>query len=80
MVRSVPSGEKLLIGGDLNGHVGTSNIDFDGVHGGIGYGIKNQEGEVVLRFALAYDMIVDNTLFKKGESHLVNFSSGQHCS
>jgi hypothetical protein len=24
LVRSVPSGEKLYIGGDLNGHVGTS--------------------------------------------------------
>lgn len=80
LVRSVPSGEKLFIGGDLNGHVGTSNTGFEGVHGGFGYGIRNQEGEDVLSFALAYDMIVANTLFKKRESHLVTFSSGQHCS
>ena len=76
MVRSVPIGEKLFIEGDLNGHMGTSNIGFEGVHGGFGYGIRNQEGEDVLRFALAYDMIVANTLFKKRESHLVSFSSG----
>jgi hypothetical protein len=25
LVRSVPSGKKLFIGGDLNGHVGASN-------------------------------------------------------
>ena len=80
MVRGVPSGEKLFIGGDLNGHVGTSNIGFEGVHGGFGYGIRNQEGEDVLSFALAYDMIVANTLFKKRESHLVTFSSGHHSS
>jgi hypothetical protein len=48
--------------------------------GGFGYGTRNQEGEDVLSFALAYDMIVANTLFKKRESHLVTSSSGQHCS
>jgi hypothetical protein len=50
------------------------------VHVGLGYGIRNQEGEDVLSFALSYDMIVANTLFKKRESHLVTFSSGQHYS
>ena len=80
MVRSVPIGEKLFIGGDLNGHVGTSNTGFEGAHGGFGYGIRNQEGEDVLSFALAYNMIVANTLFRKRESHLVTFSSGQHSS
>ena len=31
MVRSVTIGEKLFIGGDLNGHMGTSNTGFEGV-------------------------------------------------
>jgi hypothetical protein len=44
LVRSVPSGKKLFIGGDLNGHVGASNTGFEGMHGGFGYGIRNQEG------------------------------------
>ncbi|EMS61489.1 hypothetical protein TRIUR3_01874 [Triticum urartu] len=57
----------------------TSNTGFEGVHGGFGYGIRNQ-GEYVLSFALAYDMIVANTLFRKGELHLVTVSSGQHSS
>ncbi|XP_051209355.1 uncharacterized protein [Lolium perenne] len=56
LVRRVPIGEKLFIGGDLNGHVGTSNTGFERVHGGFGYDIRNQEGEDVLSFALAYDM------------------------
>jgi hypothetical protein len=80
LVRRVPIGEKLFIGGDLNGHVGTSNTGFERVHGGFGYGIRNQEGEDVLSFALAYDMVVANTLFRKRESHLVTFSSGLHSS
>ena len=59
--------------------MGTSNTGFEGLHGGFGYGIRNQ-GEDVLSFALAYDMIVANTLFEKRESHLVTSSSGQHSS
>ena len=33
MVRAVSSSEKLFIGGDLNGHVGTSSAGFEAVHG-----------------------------------------------
>jgi hypothetical protein len=76
----VPISEKLFIGGDLNGHVGSTRVGFDGVHGGFGYGSRNQEGEGILNFALAYDLFVTNTLFRKRISHLVTFSSGQHCS
>jgi hypothetical protein len=79
LVSSVPISEKFFIGGDLNGHVGSTRVGFDGVHGGFGYGSRNQEGEGILNFALAYDLIVVNTLFRKRVSHLVTFSSGQHC-
>jgi hypothetical protein len=48
--------------------------------GGFGYGSRNQEGEGILNFALAYDLIIVNNLFRKRFSHLVTFSSGQHCS
>ena len=80
LVSSVPISEKLFIGGDLNGHVGSTRVGFDGVHGGFGYGSRNQEGEGILNFALAYDLFVTNTLFRKRVSHLITFSSGQHCS
>jgi hypothetical protein len=33
-----------------------------------------------LNFALAYDLFVTNTIFRKRASHLVTFSIGQHCS
>jgi hypothetical protein len=79
LVSSVPISEKLFIGGDLNGHVGSTRVGFDGVHGGFWYESRNQEGEGILNFALAYDLIVVNALFRKRVSHLVSFSSGQHC-
>ena len=34
----------------------------------------------MLNFALAYDLLIANTVFKKRESHLVTFRSGQHSS
>jgi len=80
MVRAVPIREKLFIGGDLNGQVGTANIGFEAVHGGFGFGSRNQEGEEVLNFALAFDLLIANTFFRKRESHLVTFNSGQHTS
>jgi hypothetical protein len=78
LVSSVRISEKLFIGGELNGHVGSTRVGFDGVHWGFGYGSRNQEGEGILNFALAYDLFVANTLFRKRVSHLVTFSSGQH--
>jgi hypothetical protein len=76
LVNSVPISEKLFIGGDLNGHVGSTRVGFDGVHGVFVYGSRNQEGEGILNFAIAYDLFVMNTLFRKRVSHLVTFSSG----
>ena len=34
----------------------------------------------MLNFALAYDLLIANTVFEKRESHLVTFCSGQHSS
>jgi hypothetical protein len=79
LISSVPISEKLFIRGDLNGHICSTRVGFDGVYGGFGYGSRNQEGEGILNFALAYDLIVSDTLFRKRVSHLVTFSSGQHC-
>jgi hypothetical protein len=45
-----------------------------GCMGVLGYSIRNQEGEDVLSFALAYDMIVANTLFKKKRITSSDFS------
>jgi hypothetical protein len=64
MIR-VSSSEKLFIGGDLNGHVGTVRGGFERVHKGFGYGEQNQEGEDILNFAIAYDLMIANIFFRK---------------
>jgi hypothetical protein len=38
--------EKLFIGGDLNGHVGSTRVGFDGVHGGFGMGVGSKKERV----------------------------------
>jgi hypothetical protein len=77
LVSSVTISEKLFIG-DLNGHVSSIRVGFNEVHKGFAYESRNQEGKGILNFALAYDLIVANTLFRKRFSHLVTFNSGQH--
>jgi hypothetical protein len=80
MVKGVPSSEKLFIGGDLNGHVGIARGGFERVHESFGYDEQNQEGEEILNFAIAYDLMVANIFFRKKKSHLITFISGQHSS
>jgi hypothetical protein len=44
IVSTVPINKKLFIGGDLNGHVGATNVGYERVHGGFGYGSRNEGG------------------------------------
>ena len=45
LVSRVPRSEKVVVGADLNGHVGKNPGVFQRVHGGKGYGQRNGEGE-----------------------------------
>jgi hypothetical protein len=58
LISSVPISEKLFIGRDLNGHVDSTRVGFNGVHGGFRYGSRKQEREGILNYALDYDLIV----------------------
>jgi hypothetical protein len=76
MVKNVSSSEKLFIGEHLNNHVGTTRREFERVHGDFKYEERNQEGEEILNFAVAYDIMVVNTFFRKKKSHLITFNNG----
>jgi hypothetical protein len=41
MISTVPIGERLFIGGDLNGHVGATNVGCELVHEGFKYSSRN---------------------------------------
>ena len=67
--------QEVIIGGDMNGHVGQVANGFHEAHGNIGYGTRNAEGDRILEFAEAMGYVVTNTLFKKRQSHLVTYES-----
>ena len=69
-------GERLMVCGDMNGHVGSRTDGFEGVHGGYGFGERNVEGEMLLEFADAMDLAVTNTWFKKDNRQMVTYESG----
>lgn len=54
--------EKNIIGGDLNGRVGKNSggIQTSRVHGGHGYGVRNELRDAKLDFATTYDLILRN--------------------
>ena len=76
LVSEISGKEKLVVGGDLNGHVGRKSDGFSTVHGGWGYGRRNKEGETILGEAVAHGLVILNTLFKKKDGHLVTYESG----
>ena len=56
VVSGMDSGERLLICGDLNWHVGSKIDGFEGVHRGFGFGKWNVEGEMILETADALNL------------------------
>ena len=74
------SDEFVVMLGDMNGHVGAGADGYEGVHGGWGYGARNEEGRRVLELADAYGMVVGNTLFKKEPARLITYRSGENMS
>jgi len=58
----------VVLAGDMNGHVGSSNADHDGTHGGFAYGERNADGCRILEFADGLNLVICNTLFMKQES------------
>jgi len=65
----------VVLAGDMNGHVGSSNVGYDGTHG-VGYGDKNANGFRILEFADRLNLVICNTLFIKQESQLVTYAAG----
>jgi len=50
IVQRISIREKLFIGGDLNGHVGTNRYGFDNVHKGFDFGERNEPCNSTLDF------------------------------
>ncbi|KAK3556819.1 hypothetical protein QTP70_021752, partial [Hemibagrus guttatus] len=75
VMESIPTGERVVIGVDFNGHVGEGNTGDEEVMGKFGVKERNLEGQMVVDFAKRMDMAVVNTYFQKREEHRVTYKS-----
>ncbi|KAK3551724.1 hypothetical protein QTP70_023244 [Hemibagrus guttatus] len=75
VMESIPTGERVVIGADFNGHVGEGNRGDEEVMGTFGVKERNLEGQMVVDFAKRMDMAVVNTYFQKREEHRVTYKS-----
>jgi len=76
LVSCIPQNEMVVLAGDMNGHVGSSNVCHEGTHGGSGYGDRNADGSRILECADGLNLVICSTLFMKQESQLVTYSAG----
>ena len=74
----IPASEFLIPCRDWNSHVGRAGTRYREVHGGMGYGRlePDVEGERILEYTLAFDLLLGNTCFKRHDSHLIMYMSG----
>ncbi|XP_019256515.1 PREDICTED: craniofacial development protein 2-like [Nicotiana attenuata] len=75
IVRQVPPAEKLFIGGDFNGHIGSTAGGYGEVHEGFGFGERNGGGTSLLYFSKAFGLVIANSSFPKWEEHLVTLQN-----
>ena len=63
VIARIPASEFLISCGDWNGHVGRACTGYREVHGGMGYGRPEPdvEGERILEYDLAFDLLLGNT-------------------
>ena len=53
-------------------------MQMGGGHGGMGFGIRNTEGEIILEFGYAVGMVVCNTFFRKEDYKQITYQSGDN--
>ncbi|XP_070020268.1 uncharacterized protein [Nicotiana sylvestris] len=65
IVRNISPVERLFIGGDFSGHIGSAAGGYIEVHGGFGFGERNGGGTSLLDFAKAFELVIANSSFPK---------------
>ena len=78
VIKGLAMEERVIVGADLNGHIGTSSEGVERIHGGFGFGRANAEGQRVLDFAVSFDLAIANTFFRKREEHYITYKSGEN--
>ena len=58
LTESVSKQKRIVLGADLNGHVGEGNIGYEKIMGRHGAGTRNKEGSMVVDFAKWMDLAI----------------------
>jgi len=67
LVSCIPQNEMVVLAADMNWHVGSNNVGYDGMHGGYGlygYAVRNADGSRILEFADGLNLVIN---IHKGE-------------
>ena len=75
-VEKIPRNERIVVGADLNGHVGEGNNGDEECMGRHGLGKRNNEGQAVVDFVKRGEIAITNAYFVKKPAHRVTYSSG----
>ena len=76
LIESTSKEERIVLGADLNGHVGEGNIGNEEILGRYGAGTRNKEGSMVVDFGKRMDLAIVNTYFKEKDEHRLTYKSG----
>ena len=76
LIESISKEERIVLGANLNGHVGKGNIGDEEIMGRYGAETRNKEGSMVVDFGKRMDLAIVNTYFKKKDEHRVTYKSG----
>ena len=75
LIESISKEERIVLGADLNGHMGKGNIGDEEIMGRYGAETRNKEGSMVVDFGKRMDLAIVNTYFKKKDEHRVTYKS-----
>ena len=76
LISLIPERDGIIVGGDLNGHIGHSRYGYEDVMGVYGFGDLNEEGRSILNFCKNQNLRISNTFFQKPREKQITYKSG----
>ena len=76
LIESISKQERIILGPDLNGHVGEENTGDEEVMRRYDAGTRNKKRSIVVDFEKRIDLAIVNIYYKKKDKHRVTYKSG----
>ena len=77
LIESISKEERIVLGADLNGHLGEGNVGDEEIMRRYGAGTRNKEGSMFVDFGKRMDLAIFHTYFKKDEHSVTHKSGGK---